>query len=80
MPSRFNPGTRDPIAVPPPHTTGIIPRGKHGVPRVMGGGKERKMARGWVSAGREGQPLIPYTPACVLISQSSVQQEDRALG
>lgn len=48
-------------------TPGVTPRGKQSVPRVAGGGKEER---------REGQSLVPHTPACVLIPQSSVQQED----
>lgn len=68
--------TQTPETPSKPSTTGVIPRGKQGVPRVTGGRQEeRREGRGV----REGQSSVPYTPACVLSPQSSVQQEDGAL-
>lgn len=73
MPSRLNPA---PETLSKPPTTGVTPRGEHGVPRATGGGQEKKrIARRWVVAGGR-EPLIPHTPADVLVPKSSVQQED----
>lgn len=68
--------TLAPETLSKPPTTGVTPRGEHGVPRATGGGKEKKrIARRWVVVDG-GEPLIPHTPADVLVPKSSVQQED----
>lgn len=79
MPSKLNP--RPPEMPSKPPTTGVTSRGECRLPKMTKKVRRRGgMARDQAVMGREGQPVVPYTPAGVLVPQRSVQQEDRALG